>query len=567
MNSIKTRSQLTSHTLNRYLPIIAFYLIAVSIRLLRNAPPFHYLLAGSDGPYFPLQVKYLVEYGRLAYPDMPLLFWLGAALSKIIHWSGIASMEQSILYAVKAIDTLIPPLAILPVYGLTNLIETKNSISKASYLIIAYTILNFTPLYIFSYQLQKNGFAMVWVMAYFYTMIAFLKDRKPKHLALALVALLLCALTHIGSFGILLAFTFIVAISKVWYSDTGKLIYNKAFLWLALMMVLLPVLIYFVDETRFYKLIGAPFKLFEAPVLLHIFNGQNFVLHGSTLIAVMANNILALMAFILLTSYRDNLKQYLYIVGMSCTLLTFLLANPMLGLEWANRLYMMSFVPISIAYIILLSSIDLRWAMKPTVCILGITLLMSFTFALYQKPVYSIDEASYDDYKNIVSKLGLKSNDAIIGRQDIRLLTNWLTPCKGLPRYRLSKNNFYEYEHVYFIKQIKGRSVYIRGEEKSCPGSCQLLYSDAFFEAYKITDTVGMQALPQAIFKGVTGKIISISNPYILVENTKNHEVRKVNVSQLKHRIDDTWKNKTVEVNGDWLPFSLTIMAKNIMIL
>jgi 4-amino-4-deoxy-L-arabinose transferase-like glycosyltransferase len=57
-------------------------LTAMAIRF-RFDNACNYLLIGSDGPYYPLQVRSILEKGRLAFPDMPLVFWLQALVAKL----------------------------------------------------------------------------------------------------------------------------------------------------------------------------------------------------------------------------------------------------------------------------------------------------------------------------------------------------------------------------------------------------------------------------------------------------------------------------------------------------
>ncbi|MEO7211046.1 MAG: hypothetical protein ABIY35_08865, partial [Chitinophagaceae bacterium] len=159
-----------------WLPVIACIIIAIAIRLYRTSTANHYLLAGSDGPYFPLQVKYLVDHSHLAFSDMPLLFTLGALFSKILYFLHIGTENECILLSVRFIDAFLPPLSAIPVFLIARVLTTKNiKFSFAIYLMVAYSILNYTPLFIFSFQLQKNGLAVFFVFLYIYYIIKTLK--------------------------------------------------------------------------------------------------------------------------------------------------------------------------------------------------------------------------------------------------------------------------------------------------------------------------------------------------------------------------------------------------------
>ncbi len=138
----------------RWLPVITFIIIAIAIRLYRTSTANHYLLAGSDGPYFPLQVKFLVDHYRLAFPDMPLLFTVSALFTKVLYFLHIGTENECIFLSIRFIDAFLPPLSAIPVFLIANELTSKKIKSTfASYLMVAFAILNFTPLFIFSFQL------------------------------------------------------------------------------------------------------------------------------------------------------------------------------------------------------------------------------------------------------------------------------------------------------------------------------------------------------------------------------------------------------------------------------
>ena len=152
-----------------WFPVVIIIITAILIRLYITSDKNYYLLAGADGPYFPLQVKSLLENFQLGYPDMPLLFLLGAFIARIITILHIAPESESILLAVRMIDAFLPPLAAIPVFLIANETGLYNGVvKKRNYVMVAFSVLNFTPLVIFSYQLQKNALAVIWVLFYIY---------------------------------------------------------------------------------------------------------------------------------------------------------------------------------------------------------------------------------------------------------------------------------------------------------------------------------------------------------------------------------------------------------------
>src|SRR6185295_11318017 len=102
-------------SLQSRLCVIALMILAAFIKFRLNSPDA-YLLMGSDGPYSALQIRGLVENGRMAFPEMPLFFMMGAGLAKIFIWLHLASANDAVLIALRWMDAVLPTLAAIPVY-------------------------------------------------------------------------------------------------------------------------------------------------------------------------------------------------------------------------------------------------------------------------------------------------------------------------------------------------------------------------------------------------------------------------------------------------------------------
>src|SRR5436305_14722750 len=59
------------------------------------------LVPGMNGAYYLVQARSLIEHGKLGIPDLPLTFVLQAMLAKLVQLISGASLESSILFAVK----------------------------------------------------------------------------------------------------------------------------------------------------------------------------------------------------------------------------------------------------------------------------------------------------------------------------------------------------------------------------------------------------------------------------------------------------------------------------------
>lgn len=563
MTSNKTNKKLN---LKSWLPVIVFIIIAIATRLYRTSSENYYLLAGSDGPYFPLQVKSLIEHAHLAFSDMPLLFLLGSLLSKILYFFHIGTENECILLSVRYVDAFLPPLSAIPVFLIAKeLTNNKIKPNFTIYLMVAFAILNYTPLFIFSYQLQKNGLAAFFVFFYLYYIIKTLKYENRTDFIKAFLALILCALTHFGSFGLLIFATLIVIIFWIFnHTNKRNFISIKKLLFIAAIFVFIFSIIAFFDFERFLRIVHAPLKIFEAPVILFALNGQNFLLHGQTLIILVLTNLLAIQGIILILRHRSVMDKYKVIIGLSFAACAIFLSNPFLGLEWANRLFIMAYIPLTILYLIIFTTISSHWIRIPTVFIFIFLLGMSFIRALFDKPLLSISQDAFAEFQQINKQVLFKENDAIVSRQDLRLLSNWTFETKGVSDYLLTKDEFTKFNAVYFIKQIKGMNSIFRDTSRPIPKDYSIIFKGNYFEVYKIKDANELPTEPQKVFKGITGTIVENSESRLLVKDNKTGNVRTVFIKNMQQKNLNLQNGMMVEINGEWTPFSLAINAETI---
>src|SRR5579862_2679518 len=66
------------------------------------------LVPGMNGAYYLVQARSLLQQGKLGIPDLPLTFVIQAILAKIVQFVSGASLESSIVFAVKFADAVLP---------------------------------------------------------------------------------------------------------------------------------------------------------------------------------------------------------------------------------------------------------------------------------------------------------------------------------------------------------------------------------------------------------------------------------------------------------------------------
>jgi hypothetical protein len=176
------------------------------------------LVPGINGAYYLVQARSLIEHGKLGIPDLPLTFGLQAMLAKIVQWVSGASLETSIVFAVKCADAMLPPLIAIPVFGLvrhwTRRMGAGNWVPACAALAAAAG----APALMMVGDFQKNSLALLWLAALLWAWHQWFEQPSFKRAVLPVLFLGLIGLTHIGVFGWALALTVPVVAIALWRS-------------------------------------------------------------------------------------------------------------------------------------------------------------------------------------------------------------------------------------------------------------------------------------------------------------------------------------------------------------
>lgn len=185
-------------------PLLALAVIVIATlpRLLINfslaLPP------GMDAGYYPLQIRTWLERGTLAFSDVPLYFWLGAALTRILTALGV-ELDPATLWASRLLDSLLPPLAAI----FTVLIAARTAsdapiaerpraraIAISAFAAAALPLLTFPALRAVS-DFQKQSFALVFMAMGLWAVHQLSRGFWPW--CVAALAVPLAGLTHAGT--------------------------------------------------------------------------------------------------------------------------------------------------------------------------------------------------------------------------------------------------------------------------------------------------------------------------------------------------------------------------------
>jgi hypothetical protein len=174
------------------------------------------LVPGMNGAYYLVQARSLLQQGKLGVPDLPLTFVIQAILAKIVQLVSGASLDSSIVFAVKCADALLPALVAIPVFAL---VRRWAKGAGAGFWVPACASLAAVagaPALAMVGDFQKNSLGLVWLASLLWALDNWLEQPSVKRALLPVMFLGLIGITHIGVFGWALALTVLVMGVALW---------------------------------------------------------------------------------------------------------------------------------------------------------------------------------------------------------------------------------------------------------------------------------------------------------------------------------------------------------------
>ncbi|MES2386731.1 MAG: hypothetical protein V4543_01915 [Bacteroidota bacterium] len=559
----------------QWLPVVLIILADALVRF-RSLSTGNMLLFGSDGPYYPMQVRSLLENHRLAFPDMPLLFMVQAGIAQCLFWLHAGSFTECILMSIRFCNSVLPPLAAIPVFLIAKeLNRPGKSISVPVYILLGFSVFNLGAIAVFNSSLQKNEFALVFAFAYLLFITRLIKQRQASSFYSGLCMLALCALTHFGTFSIMLMLTGFIA--SFWLSSNRKALTPTVKKGLWAFAALLPPLfaaIAFFDFERFMRLLRLPAKLFEAPVLLFLLSDIESGLQPLNLLNLIPIHLLCITAFIfLLRSARTgNFGPGSKMLPLAWAMLaaTLLMASPVLGLEWSNRMFIMSYVPLTLLYLLLLNAYTRTSQRIFPVTVFAGSVALSVLHTVSMPDKASMAEVAFNEMEQIPAKAGLRlgPDDMIIGLQDVRMLGNWLYKTKSVADYMLRPADFSKYRNVYVLNRQKG-SVLTgnRFRPIQVPAGSDTVFKGEYFTMFRLNGSQGWKFGKGKPSRTLRGRIVEINNESGFVLEYNNAASHRTvlhgpgTTVSLLNNAGSLKKGMLVEVPCTWRIFSLAVDA------
>ncbi|MDP4202654.1 MAG: hypothetical protein Q8861_08145 [Bacteroidota bacterium] len=437
--------------------ILVIYCLAVLSRLRLN---FSSALPPSvDGIYYPLQVRHLLGNGLLAFPDMPFAFWIEAFFAKIISFFTASPQDEVILFTCRIIDSVVPPLLIFPVYWLHRQISPSRPNLLFLSIVCFFALFNPSLNVLLVCDFHKNAIGIALLFFFLYWALQFLKNRNTKTFAFALSGILLVGLTHIGCFSVLALF---IPILIAVYSTEIKQKIQKTFsahqlkklILLSIGVSLLLIILIFMGDTgRLYKLLNVTTgqRLFENSLIYQLINNK-LELRGIRLIYFVFNLSCSIFGVILFFIIRKKISIDLRRFLGAIVIWQVLLMSPFIGMEWAERIYFIAFVPFTVMLIFAFSY--LKSAGKIILSsVIGIFILLAIGTAPTRKnPVITPGECH--ELASMQSSIRHSNNSIVVAKHGLEWWVAWVCHCKVSSSNNIRKTKP-ELRTIYYLKAKK----------------------------------------------------------------------------------------------------------------
>ncbi len=397
------------------------------------------LLPGLDGAYYWVQVRSVLNNFTLAFSDLPLVFWIQAAIAKVIG---------NVALAVRISDAVLPALSAIPIYLIAK--KYKNPFLPAIAILVV--LLHPVQLYFFTGDFIKNEATIP--VVFFMALVLVNWDKKSKRFSIiSLLALtLVITISHFGTF--LLAFMLVGTWALLQLRKSGLKFWLRGLAFSIVAFAVLLCVLAVLVPTRYERLVNfltTPTVIFQSPALDRILHSPSpSVMTIAIIIGQSASIILGVIAWY--SRSRFSFSDISLVIASLLT--TFIFSSPLIGMEWSDRLTGLSLVSLSIAAIIIFGSVENLWHKAPIALLAAVTLFSAIPLSTMEmKRVFSDQE--YSDFKDFASHVSIPSNSVIVARHGVEYLSAWEFSADVVLDTYYESADLSSYSSVYYIQELK----------------------------------------------------------------------------------------------------------------
>lgn len=446
--------------------------------------------------YYYVETKGILQDGELPFPDMPLLFYLYAATSKLLTWMGI-NINTTIVASTRLWMSLIPSLLPIPIFLTIKNIFKEEPLPKWIWVFLFASA--FYPLSILHLPefLQKNTLGLLLFSFFIWQSKTALNKFSLKRLVILSVIFLLIVLTHFGTVAVTLLYAASITVAS--FIHKSKKINFKLILGLFSGLSIALIAFYFMDIQRFNRIGYYINRIYDSSSLGLLFS-PNDPDKFTTLFML----IVPLAAVIFLYKWYKSAKSKLTnennLFWLSniifCYLLILPVYEPLLMARFANFLGL----PVVFILIFMISYyMNRTWVKR---MILG--LVVAGTITIGFGDIVSAfwhnrnKEIIYRDLMQMNDSINFTENDLIITRNGVEHISNWFLNTKSSLITSFNVKDLSRYNRVFILNPTEG-SMRLRMSSNEAvqrynymlsniqvPSNADSIYISGHIELYKI---------------------------------------------------------------------------------
>ena len=394
------------------------------------------LLPGIDGAYYWVQVRSILDDFTLAFDDLPLVFWAQSLIALVVG---------DIPLGVRIADALLPAISAIPIF----LILRKSKFVWLPAVAILVVLLHPIQLYFFTGDFLKNSAAIPVVFFIGWILYNWENASKKRSTIYLLICFLVLGLSHFGTLLMALLLVFIWLVIQLrkkslrfWLVSIGISL-GTAGLVLIGLAVLVPA-----RFTRLIEFVSQPDTVFANPAWQMIFGGRT---DYPMIFSIVTGQLGALALAILAYKSRKNFSgSHVSLVAASLAT-ALILSSPLIGMEWAQRLIALSFVPLFLAAMVIWNSAP-KLASKAVISTLAISsLVLSGIFGLLGIKQSMISNTQYQDLVKFAKEFDVPENSIVVAPHGIEFLVAWHERTNVLQDSSYTDEDLSSYDHVYYL--------------------------------------------------------------------------------------------------------------------
>jgi len=410
----------------------------------------------NHSPYYWVQARGILENGQLPYSDLPLLFYVYAAVASVFEFFGMQT-QPAIVNASRLIMSIAPALIAFPAYLIIRRINGGKRLAPGHWALVVVSA--FLPLTLAHMPeiLQKNALGLLLFMILMYATYALLDKRSSLRLIGVVFVFVLISLTHLGTLAVALLFTLSLSLAFVFDNSKAKQVSQILSLVFVLSITGLSF-VYVLDTDAFARILRYAASSLPNSLLGGLFSAEPLT---SNLLFLLSIVIPAALTYLLLRMYkkhRDSLQPADRLFWLCNIFTAYLLVLPVIDLDIVVRLILFMPLPLLVVASYHLKYLDGKRANR---ILVGVALLGTAVMLLGDiqnlSRLYPEKDEIHAELVDLSDRVRFTDKDFVLTKYGINPVCNWFLGTKAGLITAFNINDRTSYDRLFVLNTAERR--------------------------------------------------------------------------------------------------------------